>query len=173
MHILNYIAKAFNNNEFVVSVFLDFQKAFDLVDHSILLKKLSKLGIHGLELKWFENYLKDRKQFVMVNGILSNFATFINISVLQGSILGPLLFLCFINDMHLSNQLVNFHFADDTTALAKGQSLNELVQFVNYEIQKLGIWLRANKLSINAAKTKIMIFHSKGKVIPDDLLVLV
>ena len=170
VHILNYIAKAFNNNEFVVSVFLDFQKAFDLVDHSILLKKLSKLGIHGLELKWFENYLKDRKQFVMVNGILSNFATFINISVLQGSILGPLLFLCFINDMHLSNQLVNFHFADDTTALAKGQSLNELVQFVNYEIQKLGIWLRANKLSINAAKTKIMIFHSKGKVIPDDLL---
>ena len=110
------------------------------------------------------------KQFFMVKGILSDFATFINISFLQGSIFGPLLFLCFINDMHLSNQLVNFHFADDTTALAKGQSLNELIQFVNYEIQKLGMWLRANKLAINAAKTKIMIFHSKGKVIPDDLL---
>ena len=169
IHILNYITKAINKNEFVISVFLDFQKAFDLVDHPILLKKLSKLGIRNIELKWFENYLKDRKQFVMVNGVLSDFATFINISVLQGSILGPLLFLCFINDMHLSNKLVNFHFADDTTALAKSTNIFELANSVNLEIQKLGMWLRANKLAINASKTKIMIFHPKGKQIPNNL----
>jgi len=69
----------------------------------------------------------------------------------------------------MSNKLVNFHFADDTTALAKSNDIYELTEFVNNEIQKLGMWLRANKLAINASKTKIMIFHKKGKLIPNDL----
>ncbi len=99
----------------------------------------------------------------MVNGVLSDFFALINISVLQGSILGPLLFLCFINDMHKSNKLINFHFADDMTGLAKGSSLDDLINFVNLEIQKLGLWLRSNKLAINTDKTKIMIFHPKNK----------
>ena len=88
---------------------------------------MKKLGVNGTALvPWFKNYLKDRKQFVMVNGVLSDFFALINISVLQGSILGPLLFLCFINYMHKSNKLINFHFADNTTGLAKGSSLYEL-----------------------------------------------
>jgi len=99
----------------------------------------------------------------MVNGVLSDFFALINISVLQGSILGPLLFLCFLNDMHKSNKLINIHFADDTTGLAKGSSLDELINFVNLEIQKLGVRLRSNKLAINTNKTKIMIFHLKSK----------
>ena len=129
--------------------------------------KLKKLGVTGTALKWFENYLKDRKQFVMVNGSLSDFFAIINISVLQGCILCPLLFLCFINDMHKSNSLNNFHFADDTTALCKGRNLAELSLYVNKEVQRLGVWLRANKLAINASKTKVMIFHPKGKIIED------
>ena len=99
----------------------------------------------------------------MINGVLSDFFALINISVLQGSILGPLLFLCFINDMHKSNKLINIHFADDTTGLSKGSSLDKSINFVNLEIQKLGVWLRSNKLAINTDKTKIMIFHPKSK----------
>ena len=167
IHIVDYISKAFNNDEFVIAVFLDLQKAFDLVDHDILCMKLEKIGVRGLALKWFKSYLSNRKQFVMVNGTLSDFFAMINISVLQGSILGPLLFLIFINDMHSSNKLLNIHFADDTSGLCKGKNFDELVSFVNTELQKLGIWLRSNKLAINASKTKIMIFHPKGKIIPD------
>jgi len=117
--------------------------------------------------KWFESYLKDRKQYVMVNGSLSDTYTTINISVLQGSILGPLLFLIFINDMHKSNKLLNLHFADDTTGLCRGKDLVSMVDLVNNELQEIGVWLRANKLAINASKTKIMVFHPKGKIIPD------
>ena len=169
LHIVDFISKAFNNDEFVIAVFLDFQKAFDLVDHKILLKKLCNIGVRGIALKWFESYLKDRKQFVMVNGKISKFFKTINISVLQGSILGPLLFLIFINDMHKSNALLNVHFADDTTGLCKGKKLNEMVPFVNQELQKIGVWLRSHKLSINAGKTKVMIFHPRGKNVDQNL----
>ena len=94
----------------------------------------------------------------MVNGAISDFFALINISVLQGSILGPLLFLIFTNDMNLSNSLVNYHFADD---------IHDLVLYINRELQKIGTWLRSNKLAINANKTKIMAFHLKCKHIPE------
>jgi len=105
----------------------------------------------------------------MVNGKISEFFKTINISVLQGSILGPLLFLIFINDMHKSNALLNIHFADDTTGLCKGKNLNVMVPFVNQELQKIGVWLRSHKLSINTGKTKVMIFHPKGKYVDPNL----
>ena len=82
----------------------------------------------------------------MVNDVLSSFFTTLNISVPQGSILAPLLFLIFIYDIFKSNALLNFFFADDTTALKKDTSIFELGNFVNLELQKLGMWLRANKL---------------------------
>ena len=167
LHIVDFISKALNDNEIVVAVFLDLQKAFDLVNHDILLLKLKKMGVRGSSLKWFESYLKNRKQFVMINGAFSEFFKLLNIGVPQGSILGPLLFLCFINDMFKSNSLLNFLFADDTSALCRGSDIHFLCNFVNIELQKLGVWLRANKLSINTDKTKIMIFHSKGKHVPD------
>ena len=94
----------------------------------------------GIALKWFESYLKDRKQFVMVNGKISEFFKTINISVLQGVKIRSI-----------------------TTGLCKGKNLNEMVPFVNQELPKIGVWLFSHKLSINAGKTKVMIFHSMGK----------
>jgi hypothetical protein len=97
LQILTYVSKALNDGNFCIGVFLDLKKAFDVCSHTILLKKLSKMGITGTALQWFENYLSGRTQFVEVNGCKSD-ARELNISVLQGSILGPILFLCYIND---------------------------------------------------------------------------
>ena len=167
LHIVKFITEAWNNNEFAVAIFLDLQKAFDLVNHDILLVKLQSLGICGISLKWFESYLKNRSQTVVVNGVFSDFFCSIIMSVLQGSILGPILFLCFINDMPSSNLLFNILFADDTTGLIKGPDIQVLADKINLELQKIGTWLRANKLSINASKTKIIIFHPRNKQVPD------
>jgi hypothetical protein len=92
LHVLNHISTTLNNGDYCIGVFLDLKKAFDTCNHNILLGKLEKLGITGTPLQWFETYLKDRRQKVDINGSLSNTET-INISVLQSTILGPLLFL--------------------------------------------------------------------------------
>lgn len=128
--------------------------------------KLKKLGIQGTSLNWFINYLKDRTQYVMVNGTYSEFPRTLNTGVAQGSIIGPILFLVYINDMFTCNNLLNLLFADDTTALAKGKNLPDLTTFVNLELQKLATWLKSNKLAVNTGKTKVVIFHPKGKVLP-------
>ena len=122
-------------------MFLDLRKAFDLVDHNILFLKLEKYGIRGAALNWFNSYLKDRVQYVMVNCSLSEFFTLLNIAVLQGSILGPILFLIYNNDLFSCNNLFNILFVDDTTALTKGKNIENLSNFINSELQKLGAWL--------------------------------
>ena len=163
-HIMNYITNAFNDNKFVIACFLDYRKAFDLVSHDILLKKLEMLGIDGVNLNWFRSYLKNRKMFTSVNDHLSNNMRVINRSVPQGSILGPLLFLIFINDMPNATELLSVLFADDTTGLACGDDISTLGPFINTELQKIGMWLKANELSINTSKTKIMIFSNNRRI---------
>ena len=93
----------------------------------------------------------------------------INISVLQGSILGPLLFLCFINDLHTMTNLLTLLFADDTAGLKSGFNLNLLIEEVNVEINKIANWFRANKMAVNTAKTKYIIFQPKGSIILVDI----
>ena len=125
-------------------------------------KKLKKLGVNGTALNWFKSYLANRKQVVDINGKISETKD-IPISVLQGSILGPILFLCYINDMPGSTLLYTLLFADDTACLASGENLPDLINFINVELNKIAIWFRVNKMAVNAEKTKYIIFHARNK----------
>jgi hypothetical protein len=161
-----------NENMYCIGIFLDLKKAFDVCSHEILLKKLKKLGITGVAHKWFTNYLQGRTQCVDIEG---NFSDFLNldISVIQGSTLGPILFLCYINDFWNCTSMFSVLFADDTTSLAKGPVLKDLTQFVNSELQKMANWFRANKMSVNASKTKFIIFKTYNKQVnPEDCIVV-
>jgi hypothetical protein len=123
-------------------------------------------------LNWFKNYLSGRSQIVDINNVFSD-PLAINISVIQGSILGPILFLCYINDFWRATQLFTALFADDGTALGKGKNLNELTNFVNTELQKISDWFRSNKMAVNTSKTKFIVFCTRGKPInPDECQVV-
>jgi hypothetical protein len=160
-HVTNFICNALNEKNFCVGLFLDLRKAFDVCSHEILLKKLKKYGIKGKTHEWFSSYLKNRIQIVDINGNLSAPKTF-NISVIQGSILGPILFLIYINDLYTSSALLSIMFADDTACLAKNKNLNLLINFVNNELTKLARWFRANRMAVNVGKTKFILFHTRG-----------
>jgi len=159
VHFLNYVSNALEKKHHVIAVFCDLRKAFDTVDHSILFKKLQKMGIQGAELNWFQSYLSDRKQFVCINGNNSAMKM-IKIGVPQGSILGPLLFLIYINDLPFASLLYSLLFADDTTLLASGPDINELFNFVNVELSKVTYFFRLNKLALHPNKTNYIVFSN-------------
>jgi hypothetical protein len=162
LHVINNISAALNENKYCIGIFLDLKKAFDTCSNRILLDKINKLGINGSALNWFKSYLENRRKITDINNHLSEPAT-INISVLQGTILGPLLFLCYINDLPLSTDLLTCLFADDTTCLASDTHLPSPINRVNVELQKLTNWFRSNKMAVNTSKTKFIIFLKKGK----------
>jgi hypothetical protein len=162
LQVINFVSNELNNGNFCVGVFLDLRKAFDTVSHDILLKKLSHYGIRGIPLKWFTSYLSNRTQQVEIEGNLSNPCP-INISILQGSILGPILFLIQINDLPGVTDLKTFLFADDTQGLKGGKNLSNLLDDVNRELKKWAVWFLANKMAVNTAKTKFIIFHTRGR----------
>jgi hypothetical protein len=162
LNVINFVSSALNDNNYCIGVFLDLKKAFDVCSHDILLKKLAKFGIRGRELDWFKSYLKNRKQKTEIAGILSD-ESMINISVLQGTTLGPILFLCYINDIFHCTNLSLFLFADDTSCLIKGDNINNLINTLNGELQKITNWLTINKMALNINKTKYIIFRARGK----------
>ena len=153
-----------NVGKFYVGIFLDLKKAFDVCNHEILFKKLKSKGVRGKTLDWFKSYLQARRQIVDVNGHKSTEET-IDMSVIQGSILGPTLFLIYIDDLPYSSLLETFLFADDTQGLMAGENLPELIDKVNVELKKWAQWFRSNKMAVNTNKTKYLIFHSNGKKI--------
>jgi hypothetical protein len=159
----NFISDALNRKEHAIALFCDLRKAFDTVDHVILLKKLKKLGIKGSAHLWFSDYLKNRHQFVHLNGKNSSLLSIL-LGVPQGSILGPLLFLIYINDLPVCSRLLSLLFADDATAFASGPNINELVTFVNNEFHKMTIYFRAHKMALHPAKTKFILFTNSKTI---------
>ena len=160
----DHILSTFEKNEFLLSVFIDLSKAFDTVDHAILFKKLENYGIENVYSKWFQSYLTGRKQIVTGGKTLRS----VSIGVPQGSILGPLLFLLYINDIANSSNILKFIlFADDTTIFHSHKNIHEVFQVIKTELPKVQEWLNANKLSLNTIKTKYMLFHKPNMA--DDL----
>ena len=167
LNVINYISKALNDGNFCIGIFLDLRKAFDVCNHEILFKKLKNKGVTGNTLNWFKSYLSGRRQIVDVNGCKSKQED-IDMSVIQGSILGPILFLVYIDDLPFSSLLETFIFADDTQGLKAGKNLPELIDLVNIELKKWAQWFRTNKMAVNVNKTKFIIFHTRGKKVDLD-----
>ena len=164
LHYLRDVYAALDSGYVYFSLFLDLKKAFDCVSHSILLSKLRFYGIRGVPLDWFSSYLSNRRQYVVVDDVFSEICD-ISCGVPQGSILGPLLFLVFINDFPGCTDYFKFSlFADDST-LSCRVSKNELDTVhvtINDNLVLVSNWLIANKIMINADKTKYMIFSLRG-----------
>ena len=162
----NSIINNLDKNNTSIAVFLDLSKAFDTINHTILLNKLKYYGIRGLALKWFESYLSNRKQYTSTTP--GNDSTTLNIKtgVPQGSILGPLLFIIYINDFQSSIKASKIiHYADDTSILFNFEhntSIKNIESSLSKNIKHIHTWLSINKLSLNLAKTKCVLFSKKG-----------
>ena len=151
-YFVNDIYEGINNKEYTVATYLDINKAFDTVNHEILLKKCKKIGIHGNLLKWLENYLENRKQITSANNVQSDTGNIL-CGVPQGSILGPLLFLIYINDLNTCLiSTSDFLYADDTVLLCRGTNLNSICFKMQTDLDNISNWCNANKLTINSKK---------------------
>ena len=164
MSLQNYIIKEFEKGNYTIGIFLDLSKAFDTLDKNLLLNKLHSYGIRGIPNKWINSYLSDRNQHVQLRNILSD-KNFIDTGVPQGSVLGPVMFLLYVNDLpNFDNKVFTLMFADDSSLFISGPNLDELNashdQTKNIII-KVQNWINTNKLSLNLKKTKFMIFSTR------------
>ena len=163
IQITEKIKESIDNRKYGCGIFIDIRKAFDTVNHSILLRKLEHYGIRDIALQWFKSYLDNRKQYVYINDEASQLKD-VTCGVPQGSVLGPLLFLIYINDLpNISKVLQFFLFADDTNIYYEAESPDKLEQVINKELKKLDTWLVVNRLSLNIDKTNFIVFHPYNK----------
>ena len=160
---MNKITTALENKQHTLAIFCDLRKAFDSCNHKILLTKLHNMGVQGKELEWFKDYLFNRQQFAFLNGTCSSLLT-IKTGVPQSSILGPLLFLIYVNDLPNASCLLTLLFADDTTLMFSHSDIHELISIVNTEFRKVVEFFRSHKLSLHPLKTKFMVFSNSQEV---------
>ena len=156
------ITRSLERKEISLLLLIDFSKAFDMVDHNLILRKLYFYGIRGAAHDWFRSYLSDRKQYVSLNGASSKVGN-LEYGVPQGSILGPLIFIIFIND--LPNIFPGAHFilyADDANIIVTGKTHKEIEEVINQVILKLTTWVKLNSLKLNTTKTKYMIISNNN-----------
>ena len=176
LNMTQQIKEAIDSGNLAVGVFVDFQKAFDTVNHKILLNKLEHYGVRGLANQWFSSYLANRQQYVSINGVKSKTKPILH-GVPQGSVLGPLLFLVYINDLNTCiHNSTTRHFADDTNLMyivdySKPRNRNPLRK-LNVDLKSLNQWLIANKISLNATKTELIYFRNARTPIPSTALKL-
>ena len=167
--LLESIQKALDNGQLACEIFLDLEKALDTLSHDILLITLNHYGIKSIENDWFRSYLSGRTQFVSINGFNSDYKA-VKYGVPHGSVVGPLLFLIFINDLNIAiKNSETFHFADDTCLLNIKDSVKKINKIDNNDLKFLIQWLHANKISLNVAKTEVIIFRIKKKQLDFDL----
>ena len=172
IEISDRIKLAINSNELMCGLFLDLSKAFDTVNHNILLSKLDHYGIRGPSLNLLKSYLTNRKQYVKLGNHKSELRQ-INCGVPQGSVLGPLLFILYINDLHKACTTGNIRiFADDTTVFFKCETKNDIISKGTQIMTQLNEWFKANRLTLNSEKSNFIVFRSrknKTKNLPEQI----
>ena len=162
IQLVDQINNNFEKDQYTLGVFIDFSRTFDTVDHKIFIAKLENYGIKEINLLWFKSYIESCKQFIQYNISSTSYKSII-CGVLQGSILGLLLFLIYINDLHeASNILDSITFADDTNLFYSHQNINDLFSTVNSVLECINQLFKANKLPLNIGKTKYTSFHKKS-----------
>ena len=167
--LLNQIYTNINRSAITAAIYVDFSKAFNCVQHPILLEKLNKMDLHHNVVTWISSYLKDREQRTLVNNVYSS-SKVVKQGVPQGSVLGPLFYVIYSNDIAEKVKHSGFAFyADDTVLYSKKKSLNQAGMDLQKDLEGLTDWCTANKIYINTAKTKAMFFGSKTKIASSNL----
>ena len=162
MNLVGEVLTGFERDNMILGVFIDLRKAFDTVSHSLILEKLSKIGVNDVELKWFESYLSIHRQWLALNHYVSDTVP-MTVGVPQGALLGVLLFQLIINDMYQSIRYsTSILYADDTTLLLSGRSLKYLKIKLQQDLHSLSNWLKINNLKLNVQKTKCILFNHEG-----------
>ena len=169
LEIVDRIIQHLDNKKTPINIYLDLSKAFDTINHPILINKLNFYGINGKALDVFKSYLRNRAQFVEFDNFKSDTLD-ISTGVPQGSVLGPLLFLIYVNDISIASNIFDFiSYADDTTLSSQihcfgdAKDNDNISNNISSELNKISEWLKINKLSLNIKKTKFMVFHTPQK----------
>jgi hypothetical protein len=173
LELTDRLSTSMDKGEIPLAIFIDLSKAFDCLSHDILLKKLSYYGFDDLAISLMRDYLCNRQQFIKTSEFTSNLKD-LTTGVPQGSILGPLLFLIFMNDFASASDYFDMiNFADDTALISTMQTnVSSTSSQTDTELAKISTWLRANKLLVNVNKTKAMIFHTPRRKVPNPVVTL-
>ena len=158
IELLEELTNGIEKSKSTIGVFIDLKKAFDTVDHDILIKKLEFYGIRGIANDWIFSYLSNRFQHVLINYCCSSNLK-ITCGIPQGSIIGPILFILYINDIcNVSSILKLILFADDTNIFYSGKDVNNICHIMTKELRKINVWFMVNKLSLNVSKTNYICY---------------